>query len=108
MSLDQIQSFVAVAEEGAVQRAAARLHITQPPLSRRIQGLEEELGVCLFERLPRGMALTPAGQAFLPRAREILALVDQAVEAAAVEAGDTKARAGGPRPPTRSHPRGGS
>lgn len=80
MSLDQIHSFVAVAEEGALVRAAARLHITQPPLTRRIRDLEDELGTPLFERLPRGMALTEAGRTFLPLAREILAAVSRAVD----------------------------
>lgn len=79
MSLDQIHSFVAVAEEGALVRAAARLHITQPPLTRRIHNLEQELGTELFERLPRGMVLTEAGETFLPLAREILASVEVAV-----------------------------
>lgn len=76
MSLVQLQSFVAVAEEGHVGRAAQRLHVSQPPLTRRIKSLEEELGVELFERTPRGMRLLPAGRTLLPRAREILARVD--------------------------------
>ncbi len=75
MSLEQIESFVAVAEEGAVVRAAQRLHISQPPLTRRLQALEHELGVRLFERMPRGMRLTDEGQRLLPRARRILAEV---------------------------------
>ncbi|WP_224242960.1 LysR family transcriptional regulator [Hyalangium gracile] len=79
MSLTHIQSFVAVAEEGHVGRAARRLHITQPPLSRHILALEDELGTPLFERTPRGMRLLPAGEVFLLHARRILAEVDAAV-----------------------------
>ncbi|WP_075007965.1 LysR family transcriptional regulator [Stigmatella aurantiaca] len=79
MSLTHIQSFVAVAEEGHVGRAARRLHLTQPPLSRHILALEDELGTPLFERTARGMRLLPAGEAFLAHARRILAEVDAAV-----------------------------
>lgn len=83
MSLVQLESFVAVAEEGHVGRAAQRLHVSQPPLSRRIHALEAELGVDLFERTARGMALRPEGEALLPRAREILQRVDAVRELAA-------------------------
>jgi DNA-binding transcriptional LysR family regulator len=79
VSLTHIQSFVAVAEECHVGRAARRLHLTQPPLSRHILALEDELGAPLFERTGRGMRLLPAGEAFLVHARRILAEVDAAV-----------------------------
>jgi DNA-binding transcriptional LysR family regulator len=76
MSLAQLEYFVAVAEEEHLSRAAARLHISQPPLTRQVQRLEAELGVQLFERTARGMKLLPAGQRFLVRARQILGLID--------------------------------
>ena len=80
MSLVQLEYFVAIAEEGHLTRAAQRLHISQPPLSRQLRSLEEELGAPLFARTPKGMNLLPAGQRFLPRARQILALVARAGE----------------------------
>lgn len=75
MSLDQLHYFVAVAEEGNIGRAARRLRISQPPLTRQIRHLESELGVELFLRTPRGVQLLPAGHKLLPRARRVLAEV---------------------------------
>ena len=72
--------FLAVAEEAHLTKAAERLGIRQPPLSQQIRALEQELGVTLFNRLPRGMELTESGRALLADARNIIALVDQAVD----------------------------
>jgi DNA-binding transcriptional LysR family regulator len=72
MSVAQLEYFVAVAEEEHLTRAAARLHISQPPLSRQIQRLEAEVGTPLFTRSPRGMRLLPAGRVLLEEARAIL------------------------------------
>lgn len=82
MDLRQLSYFVAVAEERHLGRAAERLHLSQPPLTRQIQALESELGAALFVRTPRGMELTQAGEALLKDARSIRALAEQAKERA--------------------------
>lgn len=72
MDLQHLRSFVAIAEEGHLTRASERLHTSQPAISAQIKALEEELGVRLFDRTPRGMSLTPQGELLLGRARRIL------------------------------------
>jgi len=79
MELRHLKYFVAVAEEQNITRAAARLHVSQPPLSRQIHDLEEELGVTLFERGPKAVTLTKAGKLFLPEARAVLQRAEEAV-----------------------------
>ena len=82
MNLKRFECFVAVAEELHFGRAAARMHLSQPPLSLQIRALEEELGVRLFERTSKIVYLTQAGEALLPEARAILASADRAALAA--------------------------
>ena len=79
MELRHLRYFVTVAEELHFGRAAKKLHISQPPLSMQIRALEAELGVTLFNRTQRSVALTQSGNALLGEARHILARVDQAV-----------------------------
>lgn len=84
MRLDDLRYFVAVAEQAHVGRAAQRLGVTQPALTKGIQRLESSLGLRLFERSPRGMALTAIGSVFFERARHLCVGLDEAVQ----EAGD--------------------
>jgi len=76
--LSQLRCFVSTAEELHFGRAAARLNMTQPPLSRQVQLLEHALDILLLERTSRSVRLTPAGRAFLLEARRILQLADGA------------------------------
>lgn len=73
MNLDQLRSFVEVAEQGHFTRAAEALHLAQPSLSRQISTLEQNLGAPLFNRTPGRIALTDAGESLLPLARRMLA-----------------------------------
>jgi DNA-binding transcriptional LysR family regulator len=98
VSLDQLSYFVAVAEEGNIGRAARRLHISQPPLTRQIRQLEHELGVELFLRTPRGVQLLPAGQVLLPRARRVL----EEVVAVKESVREVRGHADGAPPPIRA------
>jgi DNA-binding transcriptional LysR family regulator len=81
MELRHLRYFIAVAEEENVTRAAARLHLSQPPLTRQIHDLEAELGVALFDRRGKTIRLTEAGQVFLLEAKASLQRVDEAVRA---------------------------
>jgi DNA-binding transcriptional LysR family regulator len=78
MRLRQVEYFVAVVEAGSITQAAANLYLAQPSLSHQITTLEKELGGSLFERLPRGLRLTPAGRAFLVEAKRIVSDVNRA------------------------------
>ena len=82
MELRHLRYFVAVAEEMSVRRAALRLHVSQPPLSRQIHDLEEELGTKLFERNKQKLALTTAGETFLREAKQILSHAQRAAQLA--------------------------
>lgn len=89
MELRHLRYFVAVAEAENVTRAAAKLRVAQPAVSRQIRDLEDELGVALFERSAKAVRLTEAGRVFLDEARAVLHRSDAAVDAARAAAGGT-------------------
>lgn len=76
MDTQNLQAFLAVADQDSFSEAASQLHLTQPAVSKRIAALEQQLGSRLFDRLGRRITLTEAGRALLPRARQILLEVD--------------------------------
>jgi DNA-binding transcriptional LysR family regulator len=80
MELRQLRNFVAVAEQGNISRAAKRIFLTQPALSRQIKGLEDEIGQCLLERRAHSIRLTPVGEALLREARGLLQHAEQVLE----------------------------
>lgn len=82
-TLRQWEYLVAVADAASFTAAADELHVSQPGLSQQVRVLEAELGAALFDRLPRGIALTPLGRAVLPHARSIVADARRAMDAAA-------------------------
>ncbi|MEU4654755.1 LysR substrate-binding domain-containing protein [Streptomyces sp. NPDC023723] len=87
MELRTLRYFVAVAEELHFGRAAARLHMSQPPLSRAVKRLENDIGAALFDRSPAGVTLTPVGTVLLDEARDLLDRADRAGVRVAVAAG---------------------
>jgi len=90
MELRHLRYFVAVAEEENVTRAASKLHVSQPALSRQIHDLEYELGVVLLERSAKSVRLTEAGRVFLVEARAVLQRAAEAVKTAQAVAGGTE------------------
>ena len=89
MELRHLRYFVAVAEEENVSRAALKLHVSQPGISRQIRDLEDEIGFQLFERSAKSVRLTAAGKVFLAEARGVLQRASEAVEKARTVSGGT-------------------
>src|SRR5271167_2639368 len=87
MELRHLRYFVAVAEAENVTRAATKLHVSQPALSRQIHDLEEEIGFPLFERSAKSVRLTDAGRLFLNEARAVIERAELAVKNARAVAG---------------------
>ncbi|MDD9939660.1 MAG: LysR family transcriptional regulator [Myxococcales bacterium] len=78
MNLNDLKIFAAIAQAGSMTTAARQLRVTQPAVSKRLAELEADLGMPLFDRVPRGVRLTPAGQTLLPHAQRILSMADAA------------------------------
>ncbi len=94
MELRQLRYFVAVAEEQNISRAARKIFLTQPALSRQIKALEDEIGQCLFERQAHSIKLTPVGEALLGEARELLQHAEQMLERVRVAGRGVRLRVG--------------
>jgi len=94
MELRQLRYFVAVAEEGNISRAAQKIFLTQPALSRQIKALEEDLGQPLLERQAHSIRLTGAGEILLHEARDLLSRADQLVERIRLTGGGPRLRVG--------------
>ncbi len=92
MDLANLNAFIAIAETGSFSLAAERLHLTQPAVSKRLASLEAQLNVRLFDRLGREIGLTEAGRALLPRAYQILNVMDDTRRALANLNGDVSGR----------------
>src|SRR5262245_66420138 len=92
VELRHLRYFVAVGEEEHFGRAAERLHVVQPALTRQVRQLEEEMGCALFERLKRGVRLTEAGKLFLEETRRLLADLGRSVDQARLVAQGTVGR----------------
>lgn len=110
MSLDlaQLRAFVAIADAGGVSRAAERLHLSQPALSRQLQTLEAALGIALFDRTERRLRLTPAGEDLLRRSRIVIEEAEALRERArSLHAGETGVLKVGATPPTIEAPLAG-
>jgi len=92
MDLASLNAFIAIAETGSFSEAGERLHLTQPAVSKRIAGLEQQLNVRLFDRLGREVSLTEAGRALLPRAYQILGVLEDTRRALSNLHGDISGR----------------
>src|SRR5690606_37510681 len=92
MDIANLNAFIAIAETGSFSHAADRLHLTQPAVSKRLAALESQLGVRLFDRLGREIGLTEAGRALIPRAYQILSVLDATRRALSNLNGDISGR----------------